>query len=61
MILSPFPGFFGPRAVITVVLGDVVSVEIKKKATPEYRLYIFLFLLDFDSNQRLILSSREAG
>jgi hypothetical protein len=35
MIRSPFPGFFGPQAVITVVLGDVVSVEIKKKAAPE--------------------------
>jgi hypothetical protein len=51
MTLSPFPGFFGHQAVITVVRGDVVSVETKKKATSEeaaqmvlMQLILFCFL-----------------
>jgi hypothetical protein len=47
MTLSPFPGFFGPQAVITVVRGDVVSVETKKKAASEENCPIGSYVADF--------------
>jgi hypothetical protein len=39
MILSPFSGVIGRQAVNTVVRGDDMIVQTKKKATPECSLY----------------------